>query len=492
MNAEQLLRFYSKFSDAPDSIRRLKRFILDLAVRGKLVKQDHEDQAFLDIPLDCINAPFEIPPTWRWKRIGDQLELLNGIAFKPTDWIQSGIPIVRIQNLNNLTAPFNYCDPSKARSRSLINNGSFLISWSGTPGTSFGAFIWNRGEAVLNQHIFRCDFKTEEYDVEFLRLAINGQLDEMIAKAHGGAGLQHITKGKLEDLLITLPPIAEQRRIVAKVDELMELCNKLEAAKDFEDRCRTEFTLSTLDSLTSREGVDYSHSTEFALNNIETLTHEVTQIKALKKLIIELAVQGKLVQKNLGDKSIFELLNENLIKEFTVNLNISNWATGAVGELLDFKYGKGLPENMRGEEGPISVFGSNGVICKTTKPLTHSPAIIVGRKGSAGALNLCAGPSWTTDVAYYVEAPPYFLLDYLYLTLSALNMEHLSKGVKPGLSRSDVYKLQINVPPLLEQDLIVKKVNLLIEFLEKIEASIDQSNKLKSELIDSALHHALN
>jgi type I restriction enzyme S subunit len=78
----------------------------------------------------------------------------------------------------------------------VIDDGAFLISWSGTPGTSFGAFIWERGLAVLNQHIFRCDFKTDAFLARYLQIAINGRLDEMIAKAHGGVGLQHITRAR--------------------------------------------------------------------------------------------------------------------------------------------------------------------------------------------------------------------------------------------------------------------------------------------------------
>jgi type I restriction enzyme S subunit len=215
----------------PDQIKRLRRTILDLAVRGKLVPQSAGQEAAkgLSRPTEPT-GPFELPSNWRWIEIGEQLDLLNGMAFKPTDWTKDGLRIVRIQNLNNPDSSFNYCNPDMVRERSLIDNGSFLISWSGTPGTSFGAFIWKRGPAVLNQHIFRCDFKTDVFVPEFLRIAINGRLDEMIAKAHGGVGLQHITKSKLEALQIPLPPLPEQQCIVAKVDELMTLCDRLQAS----------------------------------------------------------------------------------------------------------------------------------------------------------------------------------------------------------------------------------------------------------------------
>ncbi len=178
-------------------------------------------------PIDSDDAPFELPKGWAWLRIGEAMRLINGRAFKPSDWSTTGLPIVRIQNLNNPDAPFNYCD-FEVNEKVLIRNDDFLISWSGTPGTSFGAFIWNRGPAVLNQHIFRAELIGDAYDKRFLRIAINGRLDEMIAKAHGGVGLQHITKSKLERIILPVPPLAEQQRIVEKVEELQALCDELE------------------------------------------------------------------------------------------------------------------------------------------------------------------------------------------------------------------------------------------------------------------------
>ena len=140
MNAERLLAHYERIADAPDAIARLRRFILDLAVRGKLVPQEAGDQpAKRSTKPTDPSSPFGLPKNWRWAHIGDQLELLNGMAFKPTDWVGAGLRIVKIQNLNNPKAPFHFCDPAMARERSLIDDGAFLISWSGTPGTSFGA-----------------------------------------------------------------------------------------------------------------------------------------------------------------------------------------------------------------------------------------------------------------------------------------------------------------------------------------------------------------
>jgi len=149
------------------------------------------------------------PNSYRKVTIGDACELINGRAFKPTDWGNKGLPIVRIQNLNDSAAPFNYYDGEISKQH-LIDSGMLLFSWSGTPGTSFGAFMWNRGLGVLNQHIFKVVPKME-FDLEYLRNALNGQLVIIISKAHGGVGLQHITKGELEKIYILQPPISKQK-----------------------------------------------------------------------------------------------------------------------------------------------------------------------------------------------------------------------------------------------------------------------------------------
>lgn len=162
-------------------------------------------------------------------RFGDLCKLQNGRAFKPEEWSEEGTPIVRIQNLNDETKPFNYCN-FDVEKRFWIDSGDLLFSWSGTPGTSFGAFFWNRGKGFLNQHIFRVDVKEELVDKHYLRYALNSLIIKIIDQAHGGVGLKHITKAKLEEVQIPLPLLAEQRRIASILDQADELRQKRQQA----------------------------------------------------------------------------------------------------------------------------------------------------------------------------------------------------------------------------------------------------------------------
>lgn len=165
---------------------------------------------------------------------GSICNLQNGRAFKPSEWSDNGTPIIRIQNLNDETKPFNYCD-FEVEERFHVNSGDLLFSWSGTPGTSFGAFFWNRGRGFLNQHIFRVDIDEKNVSKDYLRYALNSKLNEIMDQAHGGVGLQHITKGKLEAVKIPLPPIGEQKRIATILDKADSIRRKRHEAISMAD-----------------------------------------------------------------------------------------------------------------------------------------------------------------------------------------------------------------------------------------------------------------
>lgn len=173
----------------------------------------------------------DLPAGWLAAQIGEICELLNGRAFKPQDWGKEGLPIIRIQNLNRPNASFNHFS-GELDPRHHVVPGQLLFAWSGTPGTSFGAHVWTGGHAALNQHIFKIDFDEDCIDKTFFRHAINQKLDELIASAQGGVGLRHITKGAFERTTISLPPIAEQKRIAQKLDALLAQVDTLKARID--------------------------------------------------------------------------------------------------------------------------------------------------------------------------------------------------------------------------------------------------------------------
>jgi type I restriction enzyme M protein len=161
--------------------------------------------------------------------IGEVCELFNGRAFKPEDWEKSesgGIPIVRIQNLNNPESEFNYFT-GEVSDRNAIAHGELLFSWSGSRGTSFGAHIWGGQRAVLNQHIFKVGFDENRAIKMYLLHALNKAVDEVEENLPGGVGLVHITKGNLERIEIPLPPLEVQKEIVAEIEAYQKVIDGL-------------------------------------------------------------------------------------------------------------------------------------------------------------------------------------------------------------------------------------------------------------------------
>ena len=173
-------------------------------------------------------------------KLGEICNFINGRAFKPSEWEKEGLPIVRIQNLNDENAEFNFC--SKAiEDKYIIEDNQLLFSWSGTPGTSFGAFFWNRGKAILNQHIFKVIPKIN-INIEFLKYLLNGKLDIIISKSHGGVGLQHITKRELEKIIVYIPDDKRQEYVVKTLNEITKIINnRKEQLKQFDEIIKSQF-----------------------------------------------------------------------------------------------------------------------------------------------------------------------------------------------------------------------------------------------------------
>ena len=165
------------------------------------------------------------------KRLGDIASYVNGYAFKPEQRGKVGLPIIRIQDLTGNVYDLGFYDgdyPKKVE----INDGDVLISWS----ASLGVYEWNRGKALLNQHIFKVVFDKLTVDKKFFMYAVQCKLKEMESKTHG-ATMKHITKKDFDNTVIPFPTIVEQERI-------SNTLNKLHTIIDSK-----KFQLEKLDSL---------------------------------------------------------------------------------------------------------------------------------------------------------------------------------------------------------------------------------------------------
>lgn len=197
---------------------------------------------------------------WKYKKLGEVATYINGYAFKPDQWKESGTPIVRIQNLNNENAPYNYYDgevPDKVK----IQNGDLLISWS----ASLGAYIWHGGNAFLNQHIFKVAFDKTDIDKFFLKYAVTSKLAAMAEQVHG-ATMKHIVKKDFDNTQIPYPPLSTQLAIVSELDKINELIRlKKEQLKDFDNLAQSLFYEMFGDPVENEKGWEVKKIGDLAL-----------------------------------------------------------------------------------------------------------------------------------------------------------------------------------------------------------------------------------
>ncbi|MFM6992080.1 MAG: restriction endonuclease subunit S [Rhodoferax sp.] len=181
-----------------------------------------------------VNLTKETLPDWDTSTIGECFELINGLAFKPNDWKQTGVPIIRIQNLNDPDATLNYFQGSVPE-RNKIDSGDLLFAWSGTLGSSFGARIWDGPSGVLNQHIFKVLTDENVITKDFALLAFALVEQDIAREAHGfKSSFVHVKKSDLQKVVLQIPPVAEQRKIfsaLSDVDALIAGLEKLIAKK---------------------------------------------------------------------------------------------------------------------------------------------------------------------------------------------------------------------------------------------------------------------
>ena len=212
-----------------DTIKQTKSKILDLAIHGKLVPQDPKNEPATEL-LKRINPKAEItcdnphyrnqPKGWAVIKVGNVAKYTNGRAFKPEEWESTGLPIIRIQNLNDADAPYNRSSVIHEQ-KYLIKDGDLLFAWA----ASIGTYIWSGENAWLNQHIF----KVEPYpfiDKAFLFYAFQAMISEFYKNSHG-SGMVHITKKQFEEITLMLPPLSEQIRIVECLEQTFSILDSI-------------------------------------------------------------------------------------------------------------------------------------------------------------------------------------------------------------------------------------------------------------------------
>lgn len=363
---------------------------------------------------------------WTYKKLGEVASYINGYAFKPEQWKESGTPIIRIQNLNNPEAPYNYYDgevPEKVK----IQNGDLLISWS----ASLGAYIWDGGAAFLNQHIFKVEFDKTDIDKMYLKYAVTSKLEAMANLVHG-ATMKHIVKKDFDNTLIPYPSKSQQEAIVSELDEINSLLAlKREQLQKYDKLAQSLFYELFGDPVENEKGWEIS-SLSYICASITDGSHNPP--------------------KGIG-KSSYLMLSSKNIKDGALSLEDPRYLT-------ESEY---IVENKRTnvQKGDIllTIVGTIGRCC-----IFDSSDSIVFQRSVA------------------VLKPKNFVnSQYLMHHIIALrdNLENEAKGVaQKGIYLKQLGRIQMLLPPLPLQQQFASRIEQIEEQKQQVQAAIEKLETL--------------
>ena len=268
MSIEALLSNFDRLIQSPESVQRLRRFILDLAVRGKLVSQDLEDEPAVELlkriakkkerangflkgllpPVSENEQSFPIPKSWEWARLGNVSASLLGKTLNQAKNRGSYKPYLRSVNVYWLELKLSDVKQMKFEEEELekyaLRKGDVLVCEGGEAGR---AAVWNEEmEGIYYQNALHRVRFFGKMNPDYFVFALcsdfnNGRLESYCT----GITIKHLTSKRLARYCFPVPPLAEQHRIVAKVKNMMALCNRLEENL----RARDSAHYSTIDTL---------------------------------------------------------------------------------------------------------------------------------------------------------------------------------------------------------------------------------------------------
>ena len=551
MNADRLLAHFDRIADAPDAVPRLRRFILDLAVRGKLVEQDPNDEPAIKfdgaIPTDLI-PPFDIPENWNWARLCAVGELKGGGTPSKArhDFWDGDIPWVSPKDMKIdyiARAQMTISEAAIAGSAAnVVKPGSVLFVVRGMILAHSFPVAVTRVPLAINQDMKALVLQNPEM-AEYMLRVLRGMKPEMLKRVQRSShGTCRIERSDYKDFLIPLPPLAEQHRIVSKVDELMALCDRLEAARTEREATRDQLAAASLADLNAPDPdpTIFQNHAAFALEILPPLTARVDQIKQLRQTILNLAVRGKLVEQDPNDEPASELLKRIAEKEEEKRGNKSQrrkrlpevsrlaeddalpfgWQRTRLGEIaVSMRYGTSIKCEYSSQGTPvlrIPNVSSGKITLDDIKFGSLSPAEIGDlslRAGdlllirSNGSLDIVGRAAVVTGEAEGILFAGYLvrlrtntaIIDPNYIWL-ATNSSEIRDQIE-GPIRSTVGLKNVNLkefgaltfllPPLAEQHRIVAKVDELMALCDQLEKSLATGDDTRCRLLDALLHAAL-
>lgn len=537
MNLETFFEKFDLFADAPDAVARMRELIMSSAFSGAFSNEPRDQPMPEEWAVEGAPTLPAIPSTWEWQRGRDVFDVIRGVSYKKGDAsdtpVDGSFPILRA---NNIGRGINfdelvYVPRDNIRDEQFVRRGDILIAMS-----SGSKKLVGKAAPIVTD--FRGAFgafcgvirnKSKIPDVVLARYFESPQYTSWVTAAGRGIGINNLGRADLDSLPFPLPPLAEQKRIVAKVDELMALCDRLEAQQQERETRQAALSRASLARFAEAP-------TPANLNLIFHPSYAVSPAD-LRKSILTLAVQGKLVPQDPNDELAEGLLatigrdRASIAKEQSVRLpkNVpaltaenyphdipESWQWSRIGNLaLVIDYGTSQKADSDSRKVPVYRMGNivgGRLLDENLKYVdsgiddlpglylrTHD--ILFNRTNSyelVGKVGIYTGPNNKATFASYLIRirlpdgllfPPFFSLamNASYFRQTQIEPEVVQQCGQANFNGTKLASTIVPIPPLAEQRRIVAKVDELMALVDALETQLATARSTAASLLTAAL-----
>jgi type I restriction enzyme S subunit len=545
MSAELLLREFERVSDSPDAMVRLRRFVLDLAVRGKLTEQLATDEPASTLvsalalartklrapqypqPLGNGDTPFAVPTSWEWVRLGEAFEYDAGEKIpaerlKPDGWL------VDLEDIES--------DTGTVLSHVTVGDRESLSTKSEFEP---GDVLYGKLRPYLNKVVVAHEggYSTTEIVAirsfipmcpEFTCLALRRpDFVDYVTRLGQGTKMPRL---RTQDALVApfpLPPLDEQRRIVAIVNDLMSLCDQLEVVQKERELQRDALRAVSVHYLTSTDrAADRHKDVRFFLDTSPRLITKPSHIAPIRQAILDLAVRGRLVPQDPGDEPAAELLlrlrsNANGVVAGDLRSQSEPFHLPTGWEWVRFpelgKFGRGKSKH-RPRNDPVLYAGGlhpfiqtgdvarSGGLIRTFGTLYNDTGLAQSQMWPAGTLcitiaaNIADSGVLTFDACFpdsvvglivSSEFTDCRYFEYFLRTAKADLHSFAPSTAQKNINLSILRDVMIPLPPLKELNRIVARVDELMAVCDQLEAALESAQWERGKLLEALLYDSL-
>ncbi len=504
MTFETFFDKFDQFTDAPNAVAKLRELALKLAFTGKLLRKN--------------STGSELPEGWAVQSIEAIAQLITpGFACSRNHQVENGHVHLRTHNISTLgTLNFDLLVRVAPQmvdlQRSSIKAGDILFNNTNSQELVGKTCLVDCDyEFGFSNHITRIRLKEgfhPNFVVFYLTLLRNSGYFSRICTRWINQAAVNTDTLKLQK--IPLPPLAEQKQIVAKIDELMALCDRLEVQLQARETQQAALARAAL--------ARFADAPTPA--NLELLFHPAFAVAPadLRKSILTLAVQGKLVPQDSNDEPAWTLVKQivkhkaSLIGEgksrvstFVLPTNAiegefdlpPTWFWVHLGEIMINRDGERIPVSKEVRETKKKIYdyyGASGIIDKIDNYLFDKPLLLIGEDGanlisrSTPIAFIAQGKYWVNNHAHVLDGISEDFLKFIALYINAINLEpYVTGSAQPKMNQAKMNSIPIALPPLAEQRRIVAKVDELMALVDQLEAQLATARTRASQLLDAMI-----